>query len=162
MAPVGMKEIPNPSTVDAQKSACKQELEKQFKEAIVQIEGQREATKNMLRQSAQRQKDQFTLQAGQQLEAKKAHLDHNLNQQILKIQEAAMQHRRMLEEKAAAVTLDYQHRKAHEDLLMQQYQLQQQFMNNGRRLEKEFRGMANSTQSSPTKASPGSVQTNSP
>jgi len=49
-----------------------------------------------------------------------------------------MQHRKVLEEKAAALTLDFQTRKANEDLLFKQYQIQKQFVDNERLLNEEF------------------------
>lgn len=144
MMPVGgsvfpeARELPDPATVEAQQRAYKQALEKQFLQALAQIEGQREATKQMLRQSAQQQKDQFAFQANSKLEAKKLELDTQLHQQLMMLQEAAMQHRKFLEEKAAGLTLDFQQRKYSEDLIMKQYMIQKQFIENERRLEEDF------------------------
>lgn len=130
--------VPDLSTIEAQKGAYKTALDKQFQSALAQIESQREATKQMLRQTAQQQKDQYSLQARSALEGKKLELDTQLNSQLIMLQETAMVHRKTLEEKAAALTLDFQQRKAQEDLLVKQYQIQKQFVDNERQLEKEY------------------------
>jgi len=138
------KEIPTPDTVAAQKSAYKSALDKQFAQALAQIENERETKKVMLRNQAQQQKDQYGLQARSQLEAKKLELDTRLNTQLATLQETAMQHRKVLEEKAAALTLDYQQKKANEELLVKQYQIQKQFVDTERGLMQEFQQKQNS------------------
>lgn len=132
------RDIPNPDTVTAQKTAYKTALDKQYQQALSQIELERDTKKQQLRQVAQQQKDQFNLQARSQLEARKLELDTALNGQLIMLQETAMQHRKVLEEKAAGLTLDYQTRKANEDLLLKQYQIQKQFVDNERQLNAEF------------------------
>jgi hypothetical protein len=137
-APPPREGLPDPDTVAKQKNAYKQALDKQFQHALKQIEGQKNAVKQILRQNAQQQKDQYSLQARSQLEAKKWELDTQLNSQLIMLQETAMQHRKILEEKAAALTLDYQQRKASEELLVKQYQIQKQFVDKEVALNAEF------------------------
>lgn len=137
-APPQQKELPNPTMVETQKTAYKSALDKQYQQALSQIELERDTKKQMLRQVAQQQKDQFTLQARSALEGRKLELDTALNGQLIMLQETAMQHRKVLEEKAAALTLDFQTRKANEDLLFKQYAIQKQFVDNERLLNEEF------------------------
>jgi len=139
--------------VEAQKIAYKNALEKQFQQALAKIESQREVTKQMLRHSAQQQKDQYSFQARSKLEATKLQLDEQLNTQLLMLQETAMKHTKMLEDKSAALTLDYQSRKANEDLQLRQIQLQTQFVDNERKLQEEFqRQQQESAAPAPTEA----------
>merc|ERR1719359_1078385 len=137
-APPPREGLPDPDTVAKQKNAYKQALDKQFQHALKQIEGQKNAVKQIPRQNAQQQKDQYSLQARSQLEAKKWELDTQLNSQLIMLQETAMQHRKILEEKAAALTLDYQQRKASEELLVKQYHIQKQFVDKEVALNAEF------------------------
>jgi len=143
------REIPTPGTVSAQKTAYKTALDKQYQQALSKIELERDTKKQQLRQVAQQQKDQFSLQSRSQLEGKKLELDTALNGQLIMLQETAIQHRKVLEEKAAALTLDFQTKKANEDLMLKQYQIQKQFVDNERQLNVEYQ--KKQKQISPTK-----------
>lgn len=132
------RDLPNPDTVEAQKTAYKVALDKQYQQALSKIELERDTKKQQLRQIAQQQKDQFALQARSKLEGKKLELDTALNGQLTMLRETAIQHSKVLEEKAAHLTLDFQTRKANEDLMMKQYEINKQFVDCERQLELEF------------------------
>jgi len=133
------RDLPNPGTVSVQKTAYKAALDKQYQQALAKIEIERDAKKQQARQMAQQNKDQFSLQARSNLEARKMELDTALNGQLTMLREAAIQHGRVLEEKAAMLTLDFQTKSANEDLMMKQYEINKQFVDCERLLELEWR-----------------------
>jgi len=132
------RNLPDPDTVTVQKGRYETALDKQYQQALAQIEQERDSKKALLRQGAEQHKEQFSYQARSQLEAKKLELDTALNCQLVGLQETAMNHRKALEEKASTLTLDFQTRKANEELLQKQYDIQKAFSENERNLAVEF------------------------
>lgn len=132
------KDIPDPDTLEAQKKAYQRALDKQFEEGCAQIEAAKNSQKEALRQAAEHQKQQFALGERSKQSAMNLALDEQMNAQILMFQETAMQHQRALEEKAAILNLDYQQKKANEDLLMKQLQIQRQFNDAEQNVQRAF------------------------
>merc|ERR1712138_184606 len=65
-------------------------------------------------------------------------LDQQMNSQLMMLQEAHMAQRSALEQQAAALTLEYQQKKAEEELLQKQYEIQKQFVTAENKLATEY------------------------
>eukprot|EP00427_Karlodinium_veneficum_P054643 CAMPEP_0169408982 /NCGR_PEP_ID=MMETSP1017-20121227/58998_1 /TAXON_ID=342587 /ORGANISM="Karlodinium micrum, Strain CCMP2283" /LENGTH=385 /DNA_ID=CAMNT_0009516137 /DNA_START=32 /DNA_END=1186 /DNA_ORIENTATION=- len=124
-----LRELPDPETVERQREAYREALDNQFHTGLAQIAAEREAKREFLKQQAEQAKAQFALQVQSQLDSKHLALDSG---------ETAMIHRKNLEEKAAGLTLDYQQKKASEELLQRQYMIQKHFVESERKLASEF------------------------
>jgi len=133
-----LRELPDPETVERQKEAYRGALDNQFHTGLAQIAAEREAKREFLKQQAEQTKAQFALQVQSQLDSKHLGLDSGLNSKLMQFQETAMIHRKNLEEKAAGLTLDYQQKKASEELLQRQYMIQKHFVESERKLASEF------------------------
>merc|ERR1712151_46176 len=55
--------------------------------------------------------------------------------EVAYLQEESAQHRSILEQQASGLTLQYNQRKAQEDMMMRQYQIQKQYYDNSLRLQ---------------------------
>merc|ERR1719296_175859 len=55
--------------------------------------------------------------------------------EIAYLQEASAQHRQILEQQASALALEYNQRKAQEDMMMRQYRIQRRYYENSQRLQ---------------------------
>merc|ERR1712032_815818 len=55
--------------------------------------------------------------------------------EVAYLQAESAQHRQVLEQQASALTLEYNQRKAQEDMMMRQYQIQKQYYENSQRLQ---------------------------
>jgi hypothetical protein len=136
--------------VERQREAYREALDNQFHTGLAQIAAEREAKREFLKQQAEQAKAQFALQVQSQLDSKHLALDSGLNSKLMEFQETAMIHRKNLEEKAAGLTLDYQQKKASEELLQRQYMIQKHFVESERKLASEFiQKQGNSLRSKP-------------
>mmetsp|Transcript_57331 Transcript_57331/g.89209 ORF Transcript_57331/g.89209 Transcript_57331/m.89209 type:complete len:400 (+) Transcript_57331:56-1255(+) len=145
-----LRELPDPETVERQREAYREALDNQFHTGLAQIAAEREAKREFLKQQAEQAKAQFALQVQSQLDSKHLALDSGLNSKLMEFQETAMIHRKNLEEKAAGLTLDYQQKKASEELLQRQYMIQKHFVESERKLASEFiQKQGNSLRSKP-------------
>merc|ERR1712070_354313 len=94
--------------------------------------------KEMLNETAKQQKAQYQLQVQSQLQAQNLLLDQQMNSQLMMLQEAAMAQKSALEQQAAALTLEYQQKKAEEDMLQKQFQIQTDYYNAETKLAAQF------------------------
>jgi len=128
VAPRALTEgMPDPASVEQQKAAYARSLDAQLKERSEAVAKRSQMEKEMLRQQAAQQKAQFNLQIDQQLQATAMALDEQTNAQMLALQEAAVQQKSALESQAAGLKLEYEQRKAQEDMMIRQYEIQKQY-----------------------------------
>jgi hypothetical protein len=130
--------IADEDTIERQRQAYKMDLDRQFHTGLAAIANEREAKRHMLKQQAEQAKAQFALQVQSQLDAQCLTLEGALNTKLLEFQENANYQRKGLEEKAAALSLDYQQKKASEELLQRQYMLQKQFVESELTIASEY------------------------
>merc|ERR1719221_1641350 len=109
--------IPDPTAIGAQKQAYEKSLDLQLQKEIANVQQQAQAKKQMVMQQAQ-----------QQVAAQSMAIDQEANAQIARLQEASVRHRSTLEKQASGIAMEYNMRKAQEDMMMSQYQIQQQYM----------------------------------
>merc|ERR1719432_66327 len=63
------------------------------------------------------------------------YVDDQTYAEIAYLQAESAQHRQVLEQQASALALEYNQRKAQEDMMMRQYQIQRQYYDNSTRLQ---------------------------
>jgi len=125
--PAAATQIPDPATVEKQKQGYAAALEKQFADGAAQIAQETKIRKDQLAAMAQQHKVQFKLQKEAEMQAQNLILDQQMNSQVMMVQEATMSQKAALEQQAAALTLEYNQKKAQEEMLAKQYQIQKQY-----------------------------------
>lgn len=116
--------IPDPSSISTQRNAYSQQLDRQLEEGSTILQQQLRQQTDYLHQVGNQQKRQYSLEVDQQMKSQEIQLVQQHNQQLLMLQQAAQQQKAALEQQANALLLDYNQRKASEDLGMQQYRFQ--------------------------------------
>merc|ERR1719272_2015511 len=92
----------------------------------------------MLMETAKQQRAQYQLQVQSQLQSQNLLLDQQMNSQLMMFQEAAMAQKSALEQQACALTLEYQQKKAEEEMLQKQFEIQSQYYNAETKLAAQF------------------------
>mmetsp|Transcript_85064 Transcript_85064/g.183398 ORF Transcript_85064/g.183398 Transcript_85064/m.183398 type:complete len:428 (-) Transcript_85064:5-1288(-) len=118
--------IPDPLSIERQKSAYSKGLDDQLKHGTDVLAQQLKQQSDYLYAVGDQQKRQYNLQVDQQIKQQEMLLAQQHNEQLLMLQQAAQQQKSALEHQANALLLEYNQRKAHEELLLQQYQFQRQ------------------------------------
>merc|ERR1719506_85176 len=137
--PVALTEgIPDPASIKSQQDAYAKALEKQYQDGAAAIAQETKVKKEMLGEQAKQQKAQYQLQVQSQLQAQNLLLDQQMNSQLMMLQEAAMAQKSALEQQAAALTLEWQQKKAEEDMLQKQYEIQKQYYDAETKLAAQF------------------------
>merc|ERR1719316_253109 len=132
------KGIPDPASIKSQQDAYAKALEKQYQDGAAAIAAETKVKKEMLNETAKQQKAQYQLQVQSQLQAQNLLLDQQMNSQLMMLQESAMAQRSALEQQAAALTLEWQQKKAEEEMLKKQYEIQRQYCEAENKLATQF------------------------
>merc|ERR1711988_1294577 len=115
------------------------------------IKTETDLKKKMLNEQAAMQKNQYQTQVMAQLQQQNLMLDQQMNQQMMMLQEAHMAQRSALEQQAAALTLEYQQKKAEEEMLKKQYEIQKNFYDAETKLATQFNAEVSKEQAEPNK-----------
>jgi len=129
--------IPEPSAIESQKVIYTKSLDEQLDQGAQVIQQQNQAKKNMLYESAQQQKVQLALQVDQQTKMQEMALDEQTNRDLMDLKHRAFEQRAVLEQQAAALVLEYQQRKMHEEFVVSQSEMQRQYMESAQKIETE-------------------------
>merc|ERR1711865_739351 len=116
--------LPDPGAISTQRTAYTRALEKQLQEGSTVLSQQLKQQTEYLHQVGDQQKRQYSLEVDQQMKSQEIQLVQQHNQQLLMLQQAAQQQKAALEQQANALLLDYNQKKATEDLAFQQFQFQ--------------------------------------
>merc|ERR1740122_518717 len=100
-----------------------------------QVQARAQQQKQMLMRGAQQEKAQTYLTIDQYAQYGNMYVDDMTLSEGAYLQEESAQHRLVLEQQASALALEYNQRKAQEDMTMRQYQIQKQYYDNSRRLQ---------------------------
>merc|ERR1711865_678477 len=130
--------IPNPKNIEAQRENYSKALQKQFDDGLKTIEAEGRLKKESLQEQSKQQKAQYELQVQSQTQAQVLLLDQQMNSQSMMLQEAAMQQKSVLEQQAAALTLEYQQKKAEEEMLQKQFEIQSNYYVAETKLAEQF------------------------
>mmetsp|Transcript_80460 Transcript_80460/g.139650 ORF Transcript_80460/g.139650 Transcript_80460/m.139650 type:complete len:369 (+) Transcript_80460:66-1172(+) len=127
-----------PATIEQQKEESTRAVDGQFSQATSQLIESSQARKQMFIQSAQQQKAQYRIKVQAQLEAQYLALDQAMNARIFELQDMCQQQKAGLEQQAALLTLEYQQKKAEEEMRSKQFQIQRNYHEASRGLAMAF------------------------
>lgn len=113
--------IPDPHAIEQQKNAYARSLDEQLSQGIRMIEQTNEAKKHAMRQELDMKKEQYFMQVDQQLKAQEMSVDQQANYQLMGLQQAAFERRAILDQQAAAATLEYEQKRVQDEFARTQY-----------------------------------------
>ncbi|CAJ1343665.1 unnamed protein product [Effrenium voratum] len=116
--------LPDPSSIERQKSSYARGLEEQLRHGTDVLAQQLKQQSDYLFAMGDQRKRQYALQVDQEIKQREMELAQQHNEQLLLLQQAAQQQKSALEHQANALLLEYNQKKAQEDLAYQQYQFQ--------------------------------------
>eukprot|EP00434_Breviolum_minutum_P029373 symbB.v1.2.025979.t1/scaffold2560.1/size76387/11 len=116
--------LPDPTSIERQKNAYARGLEEQLRHGTDVLAQQLKQQSDYLFAMGDQRKRQFALQVDQEIKQREMELAQQHNEQLLLLQQAAQQQKSALEHQANALLLEYNQKKAQEDLSYQQYQFQ--------------------------------------
>jgi len=116
--------MPDPSSVAKQREGYLRQLEEQERQAIAVLEQQRAQQVGLLRAAGDQQKKKYCLEVNQQVAQNDIVLDQQHSEQMMVLNQQYSQQRGVLENQANALIMEFQQKKAQEDMLLQQYKLQ--------------------------------------
>merc|ERR1712032_1777176 len=96
--------------------------------------GRAQQQKQMLMMRSQQEKAQSHLTIDQYATYGNMYVDDQTLAEVAYLQAESAQHRQILEQQASALSLEYNQRKAQEDMMMRQYQIQRQYYDNSQKL----------------------------
>merc|ERR1740122_409933 len=100
-----------------------------------QVQARAQQQKQMLMRGAQQEKAQSYITIDQYAQYGNMYVDDMTLSEVAYLQEESAQPRLVLEQQASALALEYNQRKAQEDMMMRQYQIQKQYYENSQRLQ---------------------------
>merc|ERR1712066_158080 len=90
--------------------------------------------KQMLMARSKQEKAQSYVTIDQYATYGNMYVDDQTLAEVAYLQAESAQHRQVLEQQASALSLEYNQRKAQEDMMMRQYQIQRQYYDNSQKL----------------------------
>jgi hypothetical protein len=116
--------MPDPGSVAKQRESYLRALEEQERQAIGVLEQQRAQQVGLLRAQGDQQKKKFCLEVNQQVAQNDIVLDQQHSEQMMVLNQQYSQQRGILENQANALIMEFQQKKAQEDMMLQHYKLQ--------------------------------------
>merc|ERR1719221_2315283 len=113
--------IPDPDSIDKQRAAYHKSIDAQLN----QQQAQRE--KQMAMKGSELEKAQAYVAVDQYAQQYGRALDEQTLSEMMRFQEESAQHRAILEQQAAGLALEYNQKKAQEDMAFRQYEVQRQY-----------------------------------
>eukprot|EP00927_Polykrikos_kofoidii_P067351 TRINITY_DN62854_c0_g1_i1.p1 TRINITY_DN62854_c0_g1~~TRINITY_DN62854_c0_g1_i1.p1 ORF type:complete len:257 (-),score=51.70 TRINITY_DN62854_c0_g1_i1:129-899(-) len=112
-----------PPEVETQKHNHVSNLDQQLKEGAESLSKQMKEQKEQVRNQADQHKALFALQVDQEMRLAEVHVNHVFASQVRELKRQSVQQRAILEQKALQLSIEFQGRKAEEDMLQQHHQL---------------------------------------
>lgn len=116
--------LPNREQIESQRGAYMKGLDDQLKQGADVLNKQLKQQQEYLLRMGDQQKRQYGLQVDQGIKAKELELVQQHNHQLLMLQQAAQQQKVALEQQANALLIEYNQKKATEDLTSQMAQFE--------------------------------------
>lgn len=149
--------LPDLNSIAIQKDAYLRALEEQERQALAQLDEQRAHQVEHLRMQGEEQKRAYALQVDQQIQHHDLALTQQHSEQMMMLNQQYSSQRGVLEHQANSLVTDFQQKKAHEDMLFQQYNLQREMHDSQLR----FQDQLGRIRAAPSPASQlGNVSTN--
>merc|ERR1719478_298379 len=116
--------IPDPSAIESQKAAYSKGLDDQLRQGAAILNQQLKQQMDQLHELGDQQKKKYFVQVDHEIKSQELGLVQQFKEQLLMVQQAAAHQKRILGQQATALLLEYNQKKAQEDLLMEEYQHQ--------------------------------------
>jgi len=118
-------------------------LDEQLKQGAEVLNAQLKQQQECLLRMGDQEKRQFGLQVDQRIKHQELELVQQHNQQLLMLQQAAQQQKAALEQQANALLLEYNQKKAAEDLASQMFKFEADAQEAHKRYDQEMRALQN-------------------
>lgn len=133
--------LPDPGQIDTQRSAYMKSLDEQLKHGADVLNQQLKQQQDYLLKMGDQQKRQFGLQVDQNNKNRELELVQQHNHQLLMLQQAAQQQKVALEQQANALLIEYNQKKATEDLASQMYSFENDAQEAHKKYEVEIKSL---------------------
>merc|ERR1719401_3285386 len=114
---------------------------------MLALETQKNEQIASIRAHGDRKKAAFNLEVGQQVQRHDLALSQQHGEHMMVLNQQYSTQRGVLEQQANSLVMEFQLKKAHEDMLMQQYQLQREMHDSQKRYEEEMGRIKHTDQS---------------
>eukprot|EP00929_Paragymnodinium_shiwhaense_P119138 TRINITY_DN91015_c0_g1_i1.p1 TRINITY_DN91015_c0_g1~~TRINITY_DN91015_c0_g1_i1.p1 ORF type:complete len:309 (+),score=85.27 TRINITY_DN91015_c0_g1_i1:82-1008(+) len=118
--------LPDPNSVQNQKAGFIKSLDEQLKTGAASLDQQVREQREQVRAQAEQQKAIFAMQVDQEVRMQEMKVEHRFATQVKELKQQAMRQRAALEQQALQLSLEYQGRRAEQDMQVQHYTLQQE------------------------------------
>merc|ERR1712032_1002157 len=126
--------MPDPASIDHQKHQYSRAIDLELQKEAQQVQARAQQQKQMLMMRSQQEKAESYVTIDQYATYGNMYVDDQTLSEVAFLQAESAQHRQVLEQQASALALEYNQRKAQEDMMMRQYQIQRQYYDNPQRL----------------------------
>lgn len=133
--------IPDPKSIDYQKANHVRNLDEHLAQGTHAIQQQLKQQTDYIYAVGEQKKRQYSLQIDQEIKQEEMALTQKNNEQILMLQRAVQQQKAALDHQANALMLDFNQKKAHEDLMLQQYEFQKKHHETQLKFAEEMRSL---------------------
>merc|ERR1719382_1971688 len=127
--------LPDPASIDHQKHQYSRAIDLELQKEAQQVQARAQQQKQMLMMRSQQEKAESYVTIDQYATYGNMYVDDQTLSEVAFLQAESAQHRQVLEQQASALSLEYNQRKAQEDMMMKQYQIQRQYYDNSTRLQ---------------------------
>jgi len=139
VAPVRLTEgIPTPEQISQQKQGYSAALDKQLTEATTTVQKETEIEKQMIKFNADKSIALYAMQVEEAIAEQQAMWEEQTVIAKLELKKALVERTLQLNAQAANLTLDYQMKAVQTEMMMKQYQFQQQYANRENVLAQEY------------------------
>jgi len=133
--------IPDPNAIESQKAAYTKGLDEQLRQGAAILNQQLKQQMDQLHQLGQQQKEKYFVQVDHEIKSQELGLVQQFKEQLLMVQQAASQQKRILGQQATSLIMEYNNKKAQEDLLMEEYQFAKKAFDSQMRFNEEFKNL---------------------
>lgn len=130
--------LPDPNAIESQKAAYTKGLDEQLRQGAAILNQQLKQQMDQLHQLGEQQKQKYFVQVDHEIKSQELGLVQQFKEQLLMVQQAASQQKRILGQQATALLMEYNQKKAQEDLLMEEYQFAKSAFDYQIRFNQEF------------------------
>jgi len=130
--------LPDPGAIESQKSAYTKGLDEQLRQGAAILNQQLKQQMDQLHALGEQQKQKYFVQVDHEIKSQELGLVQQFKEQLLMVQQAASQQKRILGQQATALLMEYNNKKAQEDLLMEEYQFAKSAFECQNRFNQEF------------------------
>merc|ERR1719221_504017 len=126
--------MPDPASIEHQKHQYSRAIDAELQKEAQQVQARAQQQKQMLMKRSPQEKAQTYVTIDQYATYGNMYVDDQTLAEVAYLQAESAQHRQVLEQQASALALEYNQRKAQEDMMMRQYQIQRQYYDNSQKL----------------------------